>query len=196
MLASYINISKSLEKLFYPYLEVIIHDLQLQKIIHIGNNLSNRKIGDDSILNEINFEKCNEIIGPYEKINYDGKILKSISVVVEDGKERYLMCLNFDCSILLNIKNIVDIFLNKNTYDSNAAVLFKDDWQEKINIYLTQTLGKIAKTVDHLSKEDKRQIIYDLDKKGAFLAKNSKEYVAKILNISRATVYNYLNSLE
>jgi len=193
MLANYINISRSLEKLFYPYLEIVIHDLKTQKIIYIANNFSKRNIADNSIINDLPFQSTNNIIGPYEKINYDGKVLKSISIFLESGKDKYLMCLNFDCSQLCKMQNIIDIFLNKEFYDKNAAVLFKDDWQEKINIYLNQTLRKTAKTVEHLSKEEKKEIILDLEKKGAFIAKNSKEYIAKLLNISRATVYNYLN---
>ncbi len=194
MLANYINISQALEKLFYPYLEIVIHDLKSHKIIFIANNFSNRNVDDESILNDLQFPVKQDIIGPYEKINYDGKILKSISIFLDLSPKKYLMCLNFDCSQLCKIQSVIDIFLNKEFYDKNAAVFFKDDWQEKINIYLNQTLRKMAKTVDNLSKEEKKRIVADLEKQGAFIAKNSKEYIAKLLNISRATVYNYLNN--
>ncbi|WGL60248.1 PAS domain-containing protein [Pigmentibacter sp. JX0631] len=193
MLENYINISKSLEKLFTPYLEIVIHDLKLKKITYIANNISNRKIGEDSNLSDIKFDNSQNIIGPYEKINYDGKVLKCISIVLNDANQNYLMCMNFDCSFLVNVRNFIDIFFNKGSFDKNAAVLFKDDWQEKIHIYLNNTLLKMKKDIKSLTKEEKKQIIIDLEKNGAFLAKNSKEYIAKILNLSRASVYNYLH---
>nr|BFD31829.1 transcriptional regulator DauR [Pigmentibacter ruber] len=194
MLENYINIAKSLEKLFTPYLEIVIHDLKLKKITYIANNISNRQIGEDSNLNDIKFNDSQKIIGPYEKMNYDGRMLKSISIVIDIDNPKYLMCLNFDCSFLVNMRNMIDIFFNKDDFDKNAAVLFKDDWQEKIHIYLNNTLINLKKDINSLTKEEKKQIILDLEKNGAFQAKNSKEYIAKILNISRASVYNYLNN--
>ena len=87
MLENYINISKSLEKLFTPYLEIVIHDLNLKKITYIANNISNRQIGEDSNLSDIKFDNSQNIIGPYEKINYDGKgIIKSKTIYAYDNK--------------------------------------------------------------------------------------------------------------
>jgi len=88
MIQQYLNIAKALEQLFYPQLEVVIHDIKQKKVVYIGNNFSNRELGDDSVLDDISFEKSKKIIGPYEKINYDGKILKSISIVLEEKNEK------------------------------------------------------------------------------------------------------------
>lgn len=194
MQKQYENIAKGLELLFYPNLEIIIHDITTKKIIYIGNNFSNRDIGEDSVLDDISFEKSKKIIGPYEKINFDGKILKSISIVLEDDENPlYLMCLNFDLSFLNNITYAIDMLIGKKNYDKSASVIFKDDWREKINFYINNNLKLKAKTIDSLSKVEKKELILDLQNKGAFNAKNSKEYVAKILKLSRATLYNYLN---
>jgi D-arginine utilization repressor len=198
MLKQYTCIAKAIEKLFYPHLEVIIHDIKKQKITYIGNNFSNRDIGDDSILDDITFDNSKNIIGPYEKINYDGKKLKSISAILknEDGQAAYLLCMNFDLSILSGLTNAIDVFIGKSNYDKSASALFKEDWQEKINIFIYESLKKQGKTVETVDKEDKKKLIINLNNKGAFKGKNTKEYAAKILKISRASLYNYLNEKE
>ncbi|MFX6023545.1 PAS domain-containing protein, partial [Acinetobacter baumannii] len=33
-------------KLFFPYAEVVVHDLSTQSIVYIANNFSRRKVGD------------------------------------------------------------------------------------------------------------------------------------------------------
>ncbi|KAB8040372.1 hypothetical protein GCL60_00205 [Silvanigrella paludirubra] len=197
MIQQYLNIAKALEQLFYPQLEVVIHDIKQKKVVYIGNNFSNRELGDDSVLDDISFEKSKKIIGPYEKINYDGKILKSISIVLEEKNEKkYLMCLNFDISVLNQLSNFIEIFIGKSEYDRSASFIFKDDWREKINIYINNNLKEKGKIIDNINKEEKKELIIDLQNKGAFNGKNSKDYVAKILKISRATVYNYLNEKD
>lgn len=198
MLKQYICIAKAIEKLFYPHLEVIIHDINKQKIIYIGNNFSDRDIGDDSILDDISFDNSKNIIGPYEKINFDGKKLKSISAILKDEGDNavYLLCMNFDLSVLSGLTDAIDIFIGKSNYDKSASALFKDDWQEKINVFISESLKKQGKTIATMDKEDKKKLIIKLEIKGAFKGKNTKDYVAKILKISRASLYNYLNEKE
>ncbi|KAB8033659.1 helix-turn-helix transcriptional regulator [Fluviispira multicolorata] len=197
MLNQYLNIAKAIELLFYPQLEVVIHDIITKKIIYLGNDFSNREVGDDSVLDDISFEHSKKVIGPYEKINFDGKVLKSISIVIEDKNEpKFLMCLNFDLSILNNLANTIELFIGKSSYEKSESFIFKDDWREKINVYVNENLKSKGKILNSINKEEKKELIIDLQKKGAFKAKNSKDYIAKILKLSRATIYNYLNEKE
>ena len=53
-------------------------------------------------------------------------------------------------------------------------------------------LDRYGKPVEELSKEEKIQIVNDLDKKGFFLVKKSTEKLADFLGLSRFTIYNYL----
>ena len=43
-----------------------------------------------------------------------------------------------------------------------------------------------------LSKDKKQELIKALYREGAFKAKNAATYVADVLHLSRATIYNYL----
>ena len=38
--------------LFFPFAEVVVHDLATQTVVHIANNLSRRELGDASALDD------------------------------------------------------------------------------------------------------------------------------------------------
>lgn len=61
---------------------------------------------------------------------------------------------------------------------------------------MEKAVESTGKTIDVLDKEDKVEIVKYLDEKGAFLIKKSAERVAEYLDISRFTVYNYLNETK
>src|ERR1700758_4187168 len=73
LLDRYAAIADGIATLFFPYAEVVIHDLHDQTVLYLANNLSKREIGDDSALEEINHAARERVIGPYEKLNWDGR---------------------------------------------------------------------------------------------------------------------------
>jgi predicted transcriptional regulator YheO len=74
------------------------------------------------------------------------------------------------------------------------AILFKDDWRERVNIYVTDYLKKEGLTLQTLDKEQKQELVHALYRVGAFESKNAANYIADVLQISRATLYNYLKT--
>lgn len=85
----FLNVAKAISKLLHPFAEVVIHDLEKDQVIAIFNPLSKREVGDLSYLDRIDFDrkgKMPDIIGPYEKLNFDGRKLKSISIVIKNAK--------------------------------------------------------------------------------------------------------------
>ncbi len=70
--------------------------------------------------------------------------------------------------------------------------LFKDDWQEKINQTIHLYLNDHHLSLKSLTRTEKKKLIEYLHKLGVFNVKNAASYIAKILNVSRATIYNYL----
>ncbi len=49
-LENYKAIADSIALLLYPHAEVIVHELRSQTVVHIANNFSQRKLGDDSAI--------------------------------------------------------------------------------------------------------------------------------------------------
>ncbi len=73
-------------------------------------------------------------------------------------------------------------------------MLFKDDWREKINSYVSEYLKQKRIALKALSKTEMQDLVRALHREGAFQAKNAASYAADILDISRATIYNYLKN--
>jgi hypothetical protein len=170
-----------------PLIEVTIHDLALGKIYYINGNLSKRKVGDLSLLDPGEFEKnIDQII--YPKVNFDGRLIKSISVPVDN---KWLICINADASVFSQMKNLGEMFLNTRK-ESQPESLFKNDWQEKLHVAIDNFLKDQGLKFDELNQFQKKNLIKHLFKLGAFAEKNAADYVANILGLGRATIFKYL----
>jgi D-arginine utilization repressor len=187
--------AQGIAMLLYPYAEVVLHDLSTRTIAAIFNNYSQRKPGDDSLLEEIEFDESKDVIGPYEKLNWDGRKLKSITVVIRNttSKAVGLMCINLDVSKFEDFQRLIEQFIRPNNLIPQPEELFKDDWQERINVYIHDRLRQQHKHLNTLSRIEKRELVKLLDREGAFKQKNAATYIGKVLKISRATVYKYLS---
>lgn len=197
-----IPIAQTFSRLLHPFAEVVIHDLEKDQIEAIYNSFSQRVVGDDSYLDRWDFTVDPEenIIGPYEKINYDGRRLKSISLVLRNDKEKAVgfLCINMDISVFENYRDTLQMFLSNNdgNISEDKQSLFKDDLYEQINMFVQNYCREQGVSLERLNREDKKALILNLRDKRAFNGKNATNYIARILNISRATVYNYLKESE
>lgn len=198
MLSRYQPIADAIATLFSPYAEVAIHDLASQKLVYIANNYSQRELGEDSNLSDLQFDQHSQVIGPYRKRNWDGRQLRSISTVLrgDDKQPIGLLCINLDISVFESAKVALDLFLSGHQLQPQPDVLFQDDWQERINTYTHHWLQQQQLTLATLDSASRRKLIEALYQQGAFNGKNAAGYVAKILNIGRATVYNQLKNIK
>ncbi|WP_145559344.1 helix-turn-helix transcriptional regulator [Yersinia bercovieri] len=198
MLSRYQPIADAIATIFYPYAEVAIHDVASQSLIYIANNYSQRELGEDSNLSDLQFDQHSQVIGPYQKRNWDGRQLRSISTVLRDDQEQPigLLCINLDITVFESAKAALDMFLSGHQLQPQPDVLFQDDWQERINTYIHNWLQQQQLTLATLNSVSRRMLIEALYQQGAFNGKNAAGYVAKILGIGRATVYNQLKNIK
>lgn len=195
VLKDYFSVAQAITALLHPHAEVVIHDLKTGQIAAIYNSFSKRKVGDESLIEELpDYDSLPDIFPIYTKVNWDGKKLKSTTATLRDKNSTPigLLCINLDVSKWEEFRHILDQWSNIPSYQNQPEVLFKDDWREKINLYVSDYLTKEGLTFKMLSKEKKRDLIQVLHREGAFKAKNAANYVADVLDLSRATVYNYL----
>lgn len=189
----YQPVGEAISLLLFPHAEVVLHDLRTGCIRAIFNNLSKRAVGDESLLDELNeLSSSQDVFLPYFKTNWDGRKMKSVTAVLKNqvGKSVGLLCINLDISkweemhhfILEMIKPAAEM----------PDFLFKNDWKEKINRYVSTYLKQHGLRLESLDRGEKRQLLFTLQKEGAFDTKNAASYIADVLQISRATVYNYL----
>ena len=186
-ISQYISLCDSIVLLMRPLIEIIIHDIASGKIYYINGNLSKRKVGDPSLLAPGEFEKnIDQII--YPKINFDGRLIKSISVPIDN---KWLICINADASVFSQMKNLGEVFLNT-IKESQPESLFKNDWQEKLHVAIDDFLKKQGLKFDELNHFQKKILAKHLFDLGAFAEKNAADYVANILGLGRATIFKYL----
>ena len=198
MLNHYHAIADAITLLFAPYAEVALHDLASQKLVYISNNRSQRELGEDSNLSEIQDDRGLQVIGPYLKRNWDGSQLRSISAVLRDdnGDPIGLMCINLDITVLESAKAALEVFLGGNALQPQPDVLFQDDWQERINTFLHAWLRERQLSLNLLTRDHKRELVLALHAEGAFKGKSASHYVANVLNMGRATVYKHLKEAK
>ena len=193
-LRNYAEIADAISALFRPYIEVVLHDLETEQVVHIANIFSKRELGEPSLLHEIDFNPNDRIIGPYEKINWDGKQLKSISVVIRDDTDRPtgIMCLNADVSHFHIAKQAFDALIAVPDSGEKPEALFKEDWHERINEFVNAWVIEKGVIIQQLTSAQRKELVYALEDSGAFSGKNSTAYASRVLGLSRATIYNYL----
>jgi D-arginine utilization repressor len=197
-LAPYRAVADAIAQLFQPYTEVVLHDLATQTVVHVSNNLSKREIGDDSALEEIGFDEQENVIGPYEKLGWDGRKVRSITAVLrtDAGEPMGVMCINFHLSPLDQARQALELLLSTAIVQPQPQALFRDDWQDRVNVFLNHWLAERKLTLSMLTREHKRELVAALHAEGAFAGKSAANYVAKLLGLGRATIFNYLKELR
>ena len=199
VLDNYRAIADAIATLFFPHAEVVLHDLRSQKIDYIANNLSKREIGDDAALEDLLETGTDETnIGPYEKLNWDGQKIRSLSTVLrnEAGTPLAVLCINLNISLFENARAALDLFLSPSKLIPQPDALFRDDWQERINTFLNSWLRQRQLSLNVLTREHKRELVLALHAEGAFKGKSAANYVANVLGMGRATVYKHLKELK
>lgn len=201
-LEAHFGAADGIAALFAPFTEVVVHDLATEAIAYIAHPMSRRQPGDPSQLDDISFNKRQRTIGPYEKTNWDGRRMKCMSVVLraapgnDDAKPIGLLCINVDVSGFDQVRRALDGFLGSPPSSEDVRSLFVHDWHERINRFVTDWCAEQNVTIETLDKTRRRDLIAGLQGIGAFEARRAPAYVARILSVSRATVYNELSALR
>ncbi len=194
------RIGKCIAKMFGPNCETVLHDLTLpydHTIVAIENGqVTGRKVGDSGTNTGLELlrgtAKCTDRYG-YVNQTDDGRILRSASLYITDdsGKVCGSLCINFDVTDFVAGARSANYFSNINDGD-RVEEFFTGNVDRLLDSMLSEAVRKCGKDVEEMTKDDKTAVVKHLDAKGAFLIKKSAERIAKFLNVSRFTLYNYL----
>jgi predicted transcriptional regulator YheO len=196
-LSAYYPLCDAIALLLQPQAEVVLHDLATETVAHIANPFSHREVGEPSLLHEIDFRPDVALIGPYEKVNFDGRRLKSVSAVLrEDGRAVGVICINLDVTHLQYAIELLTALTRVPPGAGQPAVLFQEDWHERINQYVHAWTARNGVVITDLSRAQKLQLVGELAADGAFGGKHAAAYVSRVLQMSRASVYNYLRAAK
>jgi D-arginine utilization repressor len=194
ILDAHIPICDALARLFAPHAEVVLHDLSSDTIHHIANCFSKRRAGLSSLTDIADIDFDQDVIGPYTKTNWDGRRLKSVSAVIRNahGTPIGLMCINHDVESFSGVLDQLIALVGTPVPMAPATALFSSDWRERINEHVGAFLAEHNATLAGLNADDINVLIARLDKAGVFEIRNATNYIADVLSVSRATIYNRL----
>jgi len=196
-LSAYVPICDAIALLLQPQAEVVLHDLATETVAHIANPFSHREVGEPSLLHEIDFRPDVALIGPYEKVNFDGRRLKSVSAVLhESGRAVGVICINLDVTHLQSAIEMLTALTRVPPGAGQPAALFQEDWHERINQYVHAWTARNGVVIADLERAQKQQLVSELAADGAFGGKHAAAYVSRVLQMSRASVYNYLRAAK
>jgi len=192
--------------------EVVLHDFTIpqRSIVEIENgHVTGRKIGDPitdfalSIWRKNGYGKKKEDkIVNYRTNTKDGKILRSSSVFIRDNQKKIIgcLCINYDLTEYLMFNKIMEEFCTtidlENEKSKEEAETFAGDVDEVLKDIIRKAIDEVGKPVSMMQKEDKLMVAKIVDEKGGFLIKGAINQLAAEINVSRYTIYNYLDELK
>ncbi|MCL2578463.1 MAG: helix-turn-helix transcriptional regulator [Oscillospiraceae bacterium] len=199
------QIAKALSVQFGSDCEVAVHDLtkgDKHTLFAIENaHVTKRRIGDDAstiVLDALEHKDSATDNLSYLTRTADGRMLKSSSIYIRDsdGELIALLGINYDITQFCNTRSVLGQFVSveQEKRESEISVI-----SPNVNDLLDQLLDESwehvgKKPVALMSKEDKTKAVQYLDQRGAFLIKKAGDKVTKFYDISKYTLYNYLDS--
>ena len=199
------NILDLIENHFGGNCEVVLHDNTKEydhTIVDIRNgHITGRKIGDCGGNWGLEVMRKNtEETHVYNKIIHTrtGKIIRGSSMFLQDdaGNNIGSICINFDITDAVKCEEYLKEFNNYSSATPSSHELFSTDVTQLMDSLITQSQGMFDKPITELTKDEKIEIVKFLDSKGAFLITKSGDRVCELLNISKFTLYNYLDAIR
>lgn len=208
ILASYIPVAEGLAKTLGQHCEVVLHDLTdiSSSIIAIYNgHVSGREVGSpvtNLALQALRTAKTSQ--EDYD-LNYrndtiKGKQIKSSSLYIKDETGQIIgsLCLNMDLThiaIAQAALNDMMAFADK-AEEGRTAEKFAPTVTSLMEQMIDDCLKKTGKPIALMQKEEKIQFIHLLDEVGLFLIKGAVQHVADLLDVTKYTIYNYLDKKD
>src|SRR5262249_13714464 len=106
-----------------------------------------------------------------------------------------LICLNMDASFIQDAQRILESFLKVRSEADNPIEIFGAQCEDQAAAIIQQYLDEKRVSLNFLTREQKKEIVQELYRKGIFNYKSAAPFVAKKFNISRASVYNYIKQI-
>jgi predicted transcriptional regulator YheO len=191
---------------FGPRCEVVLHDLENleRSIVKIANgHVTERTVGGaitDQGLKFLKGESQEDLLINYPSMTKDGRLLKSSTIIFRDNRKKPIaaICINFDVTDILNFNTTIqEIFsTSEGTKVKEPVETFENDISSTLKEISDRIIRRTGKKLSSMGKSDKIEIVRQLEEQGVFLIKGAVNLIAKKLNVSKFTVYNYLDQVR
>ncbi len=202
-LQKYIPVANMIAKTFGRQCEVVIHDLSIPQnsvVYTINNHVTGRQIGQsfEHLVKEVLLSKNfdGDCTANYMTLVAGGREIKSSTTLLRDsgGKLVGALCINVDVKPLKDAMAFMGDFINVEPATPENEVEPFSNVMEIVDDLIDKIIDQ--DTVDNLKRKEKIDLIQFMDEKGVFLIKGAIDKVAQRLNISKVTVYSYLDEIK
>lgn len=192
-----------LEAQFGDQCELVLHDLTKdysETIVDIRNGgITGRKVGDCG--SNLGLEVMRGTVKDGDRYNYvthtlNGKILRSSTTYLYDEENNLCgaLCVNLDITNTIAFENFLRKYNDFSMETDENKEIFATDVKSLLEFLIKEAQAQVGKDPGEMDKADKIKFLQYLDRKGAFLVTKSSERVCEFLDISKFTLYNYLDS--
>ena len=202
----YIPIARMIGDTFGTHCEVILHDFSnpQNSVVYTRNNtVTNRQVGESfteyfvkEVLLSRKFEDDCSV--NYMMTGSSGQTVKSSTALIRDSGDRVIgaLCVNIDVTCLANVLSQLSELMGMEppSLSLEKEVEVRPHIKEIVDDIIDQTIG--SQDVELLSREQKIELIRFMNAKGIFLIKGATDKVADRMNISKVTVYRYLDEIK
>ena len=195
----------TLEKHFGENVEFVVHDLSLEyehTIVDIRNgHVTGRKLGDTGDLLGLQALRYNHDRGAdcFNTLTYaeNGKILRSSTHFFRNelGVAVASIAINEDITESVRFEQHLHR-MNRTDSMGEAMELYRGSVNKMLDYLINPALLEGGKSPSAMTREDKLHIVESLDRRGAFLIAKSSKRVCDILEISKVTLYSYLETVR
>lgn len=189
--------------------EVLVHDLSNldASVKAISGNLTGRSPGDpatDLLMRLVKTGAPDHVIG-YRTELPGNRAARSSTIIVRDpadGSPVAALCFNVDISELeaarTSISKIIDASpTTPDRLDSSGPMeIFPSSVHGLLDDAVRSAIEKVGIDVALMKKPHKLGVVSELLDRGVFQIRDGVEFVAEHLDVSRFTIYNYLNEIE
>ena len=199
------QLAKGVAAQFGSNCEVVIHEISEKSTYHSivaieNGHVTGRKVGDGPshvVLEQLG-NRRNDTPDQlcYLTRTPDGKILKSSSIYIrnDEGEICAIFCINFDISTMAIAENMLRNFMAVGETEQREPERITLSVMDLLDDLIRQADELVGKPVALMTKEDKVKAIHFLDTNGAMLITKSGDKIAKHFQISKYTLYSYLDS--
>jgi len=184
--------------------ELVLHDFKdvSHSLVAIEGLVTGRSVGSpltDMILKVIRREKDPQDLLNYQSHTIDGRPMRSSTLFIRDsgGKLIGCLCVNRDLSKWVVVRELLNDFYETRPLGSqippDTHETFVQDVEELLMGTINEVISLGQKPVKDMEKADKIRVVRELDARGMFLIRGAVETVAKVLRVTRYTIYNYLD---
>lgn len=193
------KIAEGISKTFGDNCEVLVADLNNpnKSIISIYNgHVTGRKATDS--LSVLGLKAIREKHVESDLINYhaktkDGKLIKCSTFHIKAGKDVLALGINYDYTNLAMAHSTLENFFQ---VEEETKDEFYSSSNEILEDMIADALKIIGKPPSLMNKADRIKVVKYLDERGALLIQKGVQIIADALNVSRYTIYNYLNEIN